>query len=204
MFKLIKKDFLIPFRSFGFLLSYLSSNILLILIFSIAVGSSSLDAINGIFWAVVFINSVIFCIKIVEEEFVEEVFYVLLTYYNIEEVILSKLIISSIYLFAIGIFNLAFIFFIFSQFPLSVYFFIFIVISSISISSISILLALMLYKVQFKNTIIYLLYIPLSIPIYLSAINGTIEFKFDWLFLSLICLFLYLSILLFYSENAIL
>ncbi|MEO0143866.1 MAG: heme exporter protein CcmB [candidate division WOR-3 bacterium] len=204
MNKLLKKDFLLPFRSFGFFLSYISSNTLLILIFSIAIGNSNIEIINGIFWAIIFINSVLFCLKIVEEEFIEEAFFVLLTYFNIEEIILSKLITSSIYLLFIGMFNAFFMFLLFNQFPFNFYFFIFLIISSISISSISIMLALMLYKIQSKNTIVYLLYIPLSIPIYLSAINGTIEFKLDWLFLSLICLFLYTSMLLFYSEKAIL
>ncbi len=203
MLKLIKKDLILPFRSIGFLISYVLNNFLMLIIFSMAIETSSKEIINGIFWAVLFFNSVLFCLRLMEEEFIEESFYVLLTYYPIEEIVLSKLIVSSLYLFFIGFLNLLFLLYLFSNFHLNIYIIMFLFLSSISISSIAILLSLMLFKVGSKNILIYLLYLPLSIPIFLSAINGTIDFKLDWLFLSLICSFLYTSILLFYSEKAI-
>ncbi len=204
MIKLIKKDLLLPFRSIGFLISYVLNNFLMLIIFSMATESASIEVINGIFWAVLFLNSILFCLKLMEDEFLEESFYVLLTYYPIEEIVLSKLIVSSLYLLAIGFTNLLFLLFLFANFHPNIYILMFLFLSSISISSIAIVLSLMLFKVGSKNILIYLLYLPLSIPIFLSATNGTIDFKLDWFFLSLICSFLYTSILLFYSEKAIL
>ncbi|MCS7245100.1 MAG: hypothetical protein RMJ38_03120 [candidate division WOR-3 bacterium] len=202
--RLLWKDFLIPIRSLGFFISYISYNFLILIIFSIAIPNASFEAINGIFWSVLFINSVVFCMKIMEDEFIEDAFFVLLNYFHLELILLSKLVISSIYLIAVSLINVGFIYYLFSKLYSSLYFFIFVICSSVSISAISIMLYILIYKTQSKGILLYLLYVPLAIPILLSSINGSIEFKIDWLFLSLICLFLYTSFLLFYSEKAIL
>lgn len=202
--KLLWKDFLIPIRSVGFLFSYISYNFLIFVIFSIAIPSASFEVINGIFWAVLFVNSIVFCMKLMEDEFIDDAFFVLLNYFHLEEILLSKLIVSSIYLISVGLINIAFIYYLFSKLYSSLYFFVFVLLSSVSISAISTMLYILIYRAQSKGILLYLLYIPLAIPIFLSSINGSIEFKMDWLFLSLICLFLYTFLLLFYSEKAIL
>jgi len=178
----------------------MTNNFLMILIFSIAINSNEIAIINGIFWSLFFINAVLVASKIIDEEFLEESFFILLTYFPIEKIIISKILITSFYLIAFGIINIFFIFFIFNSLIISFYLIVFLIISSFSISSISVMLNLMLYKVNLKNILTYLLYIPLSIPIFLSSLNGSVSFKVDWLFLSLICLFLYNSFALFYSE----
>ena len=206
MLKLIYKDLLLPFRSSSYLWAFVINNILLVFVLSMAIPLEFIrETAIGIFWAVMFINASQFTLKAVEDEFEDEAIFSLLTSrLTHTHLAISKIISTTLYLMASSMVNLLAIAVLFrlQKIP-PASFFVILPIGILGIATVGIFISLISIRLRFKNLSFYILSIPLYIPFFVACVQGSGNFRVEWLLLLLFLISMYTFILIYFMEKEI-
>ncbi len=206
MWRLIYKDLLLPLRSSSYLWAFIINNILLVFILSLAIPLEYIrDMAVGMFWAVNFINASQFTLKVVEDEFEDEAIHsVLMSPLTHGHIALSKILSTFLYLILASFVNLSAIVVLFrvqKMFPLS--FWLFFLIGLAGIAVIGLLISLITIRLTFRTLSFYILSLPLYVPFFIACVQGSLEFKIEWVLLALFLISAYMFVLLIYMEREI-
>ncbi len=204
MLRLIYKDLLLPLRSSSYLWAFVINNVLLVFILSLAIPLEYIrEMATGMFWAVNFLNASGFTLKVVEDEFEDEAMYsVLMSPLSHGHIALSKILSTLLYLLIASLINLSAIVVLFrvqEPFPLS--FWLFIPVGLAGISVIGLLISLITIRLTFRTLSFYILSLPLYVPFFIACVQGSTDFRVEWIMLALFLISAYMFLLLTYMER---
>ncbi len=204
LLKFILKDIKLPLRNSNYLFLSLIQNILLLAVFSLTLPQESLRiSAEVVFWIVIFVNANLVVSKLLEQEFEEEAFHSLMfSGMHPFGVFLSKILSSTLYLTLLAFMNYLFLFVLFRlESFIHATLLIFLPFGSFGLANISVLVNLLVHRARFKGVVFNVIALPLYVPLLTLCIGMAQEFKWDWIFLYIILICIYMLLIVMFVER---